>query len=39
MNEDPLAPARGCAWGLVLGALCWAVLLAVAAAIVKLVWP
>ena len=29
MNPDPIAPARGCAWGLVLGAFCWAVILPV----------
>jgi hypothetical protein len=29
MNPDPIVPARGCAWGLVLGSLCWAVILVV----------
>jgi len=29
MNPDPLAPARGCLWGLILGVFCWAVASAV----------
>jgi hypothetical protein len=34
MNPDPLAPARGCAWGLVIGSLCWVVILTVIVALV-----
>lgn len=29
MNPDPLAPARGIFHGLILGVLCWAVIVAV----------
>jgi hypothetical protein len=29
VNPDPLAPARGIAWGLVFGSLTWAVILPV----------
>ena len=30
MREDPLSPARGCVYGVLLGALFWAVVAAVA---------
>lgn len=33
MNPDPIAPARGIAWGLVIGALCWVAIFAAAAVV------
>jgi len=40
MIEDPIAPARGCAWGLVIAGFLWvAILVAVAVVWVNVIEP
>lgn len=39
MNPDQIAPARGCAWGLLIAAFLWVAILAGLAMVVTLLLP